>query len=103
MPTRITSTFHASSSVVSSFKARLVAPHSYSGNSNGAGIGGPEHLVIAKIDSIEVHSILKDGLKKECSIAVRGRVGGVWGVKVPVSVLHTNYIHLGRRISDSRL
>ncbi|TFK48656.1 hypothetical protein OE88DRAFT_1663726 [Heliocybe sulcata] len=57
---RVVATFHAPSSVVASVKCKL-SPEA-------------EHLVVAKPDRIEVHSLNEDGLRHECTLEIWGRV-----------------------------
>ncbi|KAJ4488025.1 CPSF A subunit region-domain-containing protein [Lentinula aciculospora] len=61
MPTRIASTFHPSSSVISSVKCSL-------------SLRELEHLVVAKLNSLQVYSILESKLQLECNLEVRGKV-----------------------------
>ncbi|KIK59844.1 hypothetical protein GYMLUDRAFT_74297 [Collybiopsis luxurians FD-317 M1] len=61
MPTRIASTFHPASSVISSVKCSLLS-------------GELEHLVIAKLNSLQVYSILESKLQLECNLEIRGKV-----------------------------
>ncbi|KAF5362887.1 hypothetical protein D9758_007154 [Tetrapyrgos nigripes] len=64
MVTRVTATFHPSSSVLSSFKCQLLSRDL-------------EHLVVAKLNSVEVYSIQPDKLRHECSLEIRGKVRSV--------------------------
>ncbi|KAF9069809.1 CPSF A subunit region-domain-containing protein [Rhodocollybia butyracea] len=61
LPTRIVSTFHQSSSVISSVKCSLSS-------------AGLEHLVVAKLNGLQVFSIRESGLQLECSLEVQGKV-----------------------------
>ncbi|GAW02345.1 uv-damaged dna-binding [Lentinula edodes] len=69
MSTRITSTFHPSSSIISSVKCSLISPDL-------------SHLVVAKLNSVSVYSILESGLQLECSVGVRGKVRVVRAVPI---------------------
>ncbi|KAJ3863624.1 CPSF A subunit region-domain-containing protein [Lentinula novae-zelandiae] len=69
MPTRIASTFHPSSSVISSVKCSLASREL-------------EHLVIAKLNSLTVYSILESKLQSECNLDVRGKVRLVRAVPI---------------------
>ncbi|KAJ3856320.1 CPSF A subunit region-domain-containing protein [Lentinula lateritia] len=69
MPTRIASTFHPSSSVISSVKCSLASREL-------------EHLVIAKLNSLTVYSILESKLQLECNLDVRGKVRLVRAVPI---------------------
>ncbi|KAI0720554.1 CPSF A subunit region-domain-containing protein [Cerioporus squamosus] len=60
---RVVGTFHPSSSVSRSVKCRLTPD--------------AEHLVVAKTDKLEVHSLQPDGMKRECIIDMWGRVVGL--------------------------
>ncbi|KAG2010117.1 pre-mRNA-splicing factor rse1, variant 2 [Coprinopsis cinerea AmutBmut pab1-1] len=67
---KIVTTFHPSSSVVSSVKCRLASRDL-------------EHLVIAKLDRIDVYSLQPSGLQHECGIDVWGRVLCVKVLPIP--------------------
>ncbi|KAJ3896557.1 CPSF A subunit region-domain-containing protein [Lentinula edodes] len=69
MPTRIASTFHPSSSVISSVKCSLASREL-------------EHLVIAKLNNLTVYSILESKLQLECNLDVRGKVRLVRAVPI---------------------
>ncbi len=72
-PTRIVSTFHQPSAVVSSCKCRLSST--------------AEHLVVAKLNAIEVHTIESTGLKHACALQIWGKVLSV--KEVPITVRST--------------
>ncbi|KAF9053599.1 hypothetical protein BDZ89DRAFT_1056185 [Hymenopellis radicata] len=72
-PTRVVSTFHASSAVVSSCKCRLTDANT-------------EHLVVAHPDNIQVYSVRDSGLVLECTTRIWGRVLSV----KPVPITDTN-------------
>ncbi|TFK20000.1 hypothetical protein FA15DRAFT_673909 [Coprinopsis marcescibilis] len=61
MAVKLVTTFHPSSSVVSSVKCRLASRDL-------------EHLVVAKLDRIDVYSLRPHGLQHECGVDVWGRV-----------------------------
>ncbi|RPD77741.1 hypothetical protein L226DRAFT_544225 [Lentinus tigrinus ALCF2SS1-7] len=63
---RVVSTFHPSSSVSRSLKCRLTPD--------------AEHLVVAKTDKLEVHSLQPDGLRRECVVDMWGRVVGLQAI-----------------------
>lgn len=65
---RVIGTFHPASSVSHSVKCGLTADKSL------------EHLVIAKTDKLEVYSLHPNGLKKECTTDMWGRVVGLQAV-----------------------
>ncbi|KAG7445774.1 uncharacterized protein BT62DRAFT_969553 [Guyanagaster necrorhizus] len=67
-PTRIVSTFHQPSAVVSSCKCRLSST--------------AEHLVVAKLNAIEVHSTESRGLKHVCTLQIWGKVLSVKAVPI---------------------
>ncbi|THV04459.1 hypothetical protein K435DRAFT_649225 [Dendrothele bispora CBS 962.96] len=71
-PTRITATFHPSSSVLSSVKCQLLS-------------ADLEHLVVAKLNSLEIYSIQPDKLRHECSLEIRGKVRSVKAIPIPNS------------------
>ncbi|KAJ7645598.1 mono-functional DNA-alkylating methyl methanesulfonate N-term-domain-containing protein [Mycena polygramma] len=64
---KIVSTFHQPSSVLCSLKCHLTA-------------NGPEHLVVAKLDGIEIYSVLPEGLKHQCRWDVWGNILAVKSV-----------------------
>ncbi|KAF5391270.1 hypothetical protein D9757_001966 [Collybiopsis confluens] len=72
MPTRTASTFHSASSVISSVKCSLLS-------------GELEHLVVAKINSLEVYSLLESKLQLECTLEIRGKVRLVRAIPVKAS------------------
>lgn len=65
---KVVTTLHRSSAVLHSLKCNLSAQ---------AELG---HLVIAKINRIEVSSIQAEGLKPECSLEIWGRVVSIRAV-----------------------
>ena len=69
---RVIGTFHPSSSVSRSVKCALTQDKSL------------EHLVVAKTDKLEVYSLRPDGLKKECSTDMWGRVVGLQAIPAKV-------------------
>lgn len=62
---KVVATFHPSSSVVSSLKCHLTPDTSL------------EHLVVAKINRIDVFSTRPEGLKHECGVDVWGRISAL--------------------------
>ncbi|KAJ7714198.1 mono-functional DNA-alkylating methyl methanesulfonate N-term-domain-containing protein [Mycena metata] len=64
---KIVSTFHHPSSVLCSLKCQLTST-------------GVEHLVVAKLDGIEVYSVEPEGLKHQCRWSVWGNVLAVKSV-----------------------
>ncbi|PBK75055.1 hypothetical protein ARMSODRAFT_929129 [Armillaria solidipes] len=67
-PTRIVSTFHQPSAAVSSCKCRLSST--------------AEHLVVAKLNAIEVHTVESTGLKHACTLQIWGKVLSVKEVPI---------------------
>ncbi|KIM43302.1 hypothetical protein M413DRAFT_444121 [Hebeloma cylindrosporum] len=61
---KIVSTFHPSSSVLSSVKCRL-------------GTRDIEHLVVAKLSRLDVYSVRSHGLQHECGVEVWGKICAV--------------------------
>ncbi|KAI0917003.1 hypothetical protein AcV5_007593 [Taiwanofungus camphoratus] len=59
---RVVATFHPSSSVVSSVKCNLTANRNL------------EHLVVAKVNRLEVFSLQAEGLRQECGVDIWGRI-----------------------------
>ncbi|OBZ68977.1 DNA damage-binding protein 1 [Grifola frondosa] len=59
---RVVATFHPPSSVTRSLKCHLTTDPAV------------EHLVVARINRLEVHSLQPDGLRHECSLEVWGRI-----------------------------
>ncbi|KAJ8080825.1 hypothetical protein PM082_017660 [Marasmius tenuissimus] len=68
-PTRVTATFHPSSSVLSSVKCSLSSRDR-------------QHLVVGKLDCLEVYSIQPDKLQLECKYQVTGKLRAVKAVPV---------------------
>lgn len=68
---KIVSTFHQPSSVIGSLKTRLASAEL-------------EHLVIAKLNRLDVFSLQPEGLKHECSLEIWGKVLSVKAI--PISV-----------------
>ncbi|KAJ3744599.1 CPSF A subunit region-domain-containing protein [Lentinula detonsa] len=77
--TRILTTFHSSSSVISSVKCSLSSASSSSTDVEDQ----YQHLVIAKLNSIQVYSIRETGLELECSVEIRGKVRAI--KRVPIA------------------
>jgi len=69
---KVISTFHPSSSVVSSLKCRL-------------GTRDIEHLVVAKLNRLDVYSVRPHGLQHECGVEVWGKVCAVKSIPLSVS------------------
>ncbi|KAJ7644328.1 CPSF A subunit region-domain-containing protein [Roridomyces roridus] len=76
---KVISTFHQPSSVLSSVKCNLDS-------------SDVQHLVVAKINSLDVYSINPEGLKQICSWAVWGNILSVKAV--PTGASHSNLIVL---------
>ncbi|PPR07110.1 hypothetical protein CVT24_010946 [Panaeolus cyanescens] len=66
---KVVSTFHKSSSVVDSLKCQLSAR-------------GVEHLVVAKLNALEVYSITPTGLHHECAIEIWGKICAVKAIPI---------------------
>lgn len=69
---KIVSTFHPSSSVLSSVKCRL-------------GARDIEHLVVAKLNRLDVYSVRSHGLQHECGVEVWGKICAVRAIPLSVS------------------
>lgn len=69
---KIVSTFHPSSAVLSSVKCRL-------------GSRDLEHLVVAKLNRLDVYSLRPHGLQHECFLNVWGKVCSVASIPISVS------------------
>ncbi|THH20561.1 hypothetical protein EW146_g835 [Bondarzewia mesenterica] len=65
---KVVTTFYPSSSVVHSLKCHLTSDRS------------TEHLVVAKINRLDVFSAQPEGLKHECSVDIWGRVASIKAV-----------------------
>jgi len=68
---KVVSTFHPSSSVLSSVKCRLSTRDL-------------EHLVVAKLNRIDVYSLRAHGLQHECGLEVWGKICSLKALKVSV-------------------
>ncbi|KAL0569702.1 hypothetical protein V5O48_012262 [Marasmius crinis-equi] len=68
-PTRVTATFHSSSSVLSSVKCSLSSRDR-------------QHLVVGKLDCLEVYSVQQDKLQLECTYQVTGKLRTVKAVAI---------------------
>jgi DNA damage-binding protein 1 len=71
---KIVSTFYKPSSVLCSVKCNLTST-------------GLEHLVVAKLDGLDVYSVQPEGLKHECRWNVWGNILSVKSVPTSVRVL----------------
>ena len=69
---KIVSTFHPSSSVLSSVKCRL-------------GTQDIEHLVVAKLNRLDVYSVRSHGLQRECGMEIWGKICAVRAIPLSVS------------------
>ncbi|KAF5360619.1 hypothetical protein D9756_004828 [Leucocoprinus leucothites] len=69
---KIVTTFHQPSSVLASLKCRLSARDI-------------EHLVVAKLNRIEVYSLQPTGVRLECSREIYGKVTAVKAIPIPKS------------------
>ncbi|KAL6302826.1 mono-functional DNA-alkylating methyl methanesulfonate N-term-domain-containing protein [Sparassis latifolia] len=67
---RVVATFHQPSSVVQSLKCRLTPDDSV------------EHLVVAKVNRLEVFSLQPEGIRRECVLEIWGRVVALRSVPV---------------------
>jgi len=74
---KIVATFHQPSSVLASVKCRL-------------SISNVEHLVVAKLNRIEVFSLQPTGVKFECSLEIFGKVTAVKAIPIPVRSLYVS-------------
>lgn len=68
---KIVTTFHQPSSVLASLKCRL-------------SICDVEHLIVAKLNRIEVFSLQPTGVRLECSLEISGKVTAVKAIPIPV-------------------
>ena len=68
---KISSTFHPSSSVISSTKCRLASRDL-------------EHLVVAKLHRVDVYSLRPHGLQHECGLDIWGIVCSVKPISISV-------------------
>lgn len=73
---KIISTFHPSSSVISSVKCQL-------------GSRDLEHLVVAKINRLDVYSLRPHGLQRECGVNIWGKTCSVKSIRISVGPIHT--------------
>ena len=81
---KVVATFHPPSSVVSTVKCRLASRDL-------------EHLVVAKVNRVDVYSLQKHGLQHECGVDVWGKVLCVKAIPISVSLrtlLDETLIHL---------
>jgi DNA damage-binding protein 1 len=69
---KVVTTFHPPSAVVSSLKCKLSADLDI------------EHLVVAKLDRLDVFSCRPDGLRHECGLEMWGRILSVKAIPVKV-------------------
>jgi DNA damage-binding protein 1 len=80
---KVVSTFHPSSSVLSSLKCRL-------------GTRDIEHLVVAKLSRLDVYSVRPHGLQHECGVEVWGKICSVKAIPLSVSrvplTIPSNYL-----------
>ncbi|KAF8650163.1 hypothetical protein AX16_005397 [Volvariella volvacea WC 439] len=67
---RVVATFHPPSSVLGSIKCSLSTPEL-------------DHLVVAKLNRIEVHSLQPHGLQLECATEILGRIHCVKAIPIP--------------------
>jgi len=74
---KVISTFHPSSSVLSSIKCRLTSR-------------GLEHLVIAKLSRIDVYSVQPRELQHECGLDVSGKICSIKPLPISVSMKPCN-------------
>ncbi|KAF9485871.1 hypothetical protein BDN70DRAFT_870784 [Pholiota conissans] len=74
---KIVSTFHLPSSVLSSAKCRL-------------GARDLEHLVVAKINRLDVYSLRSHGLQRECGLNVWGKICSVKAIRVSAYETRSN-------------
>lgn len=68
---KIVTTFHQPSSVLASLKCRLSSKNI-------------EHLVVAKLNRIQVYSIRPTGVQQECFLEIHGKVATVKAIPIPV-------------------
>jgi len=69
---KVVSTFHPSSSVISSVKCRLTTKDL-------------EHLVVAKLNRLDVYSVRPHGLQHECGLDIWGKICSVKALPLSVS------------------
>lgn len=68
---KIVTTFHQPSAVLSSVKCQLAR-------------GDLEHLVVARLNRIDVYSLQPHGLQRECGVEIWGKVRSVKAIPIPV-------------------
>jgi DNA damage-binding protein 1 len=76
---RIVTTFHQPSSVLASVRCRLSARDA-------------DHLVVAKLNRVEVYSLRSAGTSLECSLEVYGKVAAVKAIPISVKI---HLVHTG--------
>jgi DNA damage-binding protein 1 len=76
---KIVTTFHQPSSVLGSLKCRLSTRDL-------------DHLVVTKLNRVEVYSLQSTGVKLECSLEIYGKLAAVKAIPIPVS----SYVHVLR-------
>lgn len=72
---KVVTTFHPPSSVAHSLKCTLSSDQSL------------QHLVVAKLNALEVYSAQPDGLRLECTTEIYGRVSAIRNITKNVSIL----------------
>lgn len=70
---KLVTTFHPPSSVSGSLKCTLTSDSEFG------------HLVVAKINRVEVSSITREGLRPECEFEIWGRILAIRAIPVGVS------------------
>jgi DNA damage-binding protein 1 len=70
---KIVATFHQPSSVLASLRCRLSTRDI-------------EHLVVAKLNRVEVYSLQPTGASHDCSLEVYGKVAAVKAIPIPVNI-----------------
>ena len=90
---RVVATFHPPSSVVQSIKCRLNPADDL------------EYLVVAKTNRLEVYSLQAEGLHRECSTEIWGRVVALRALSVDVSAITigTIYVHASELTHSRRI
>jgi hypothetical protein len=72
---KVLTTFHSPSSVSHSLKCRLISDLNI------------EHLVVTKVNRIDIYTLQATGLRHECDLEVWGKVLSIKAIPVPVCMM----------------
>jgi hypothetical protein len=86
LPMKVVTTFHPPSAVLCSLKCKLDVVDS-----------NREHLVVAKLNRLDVFSCRPDGLHHECGLEVWGRILSIKAIPVKVSLSGLFFGNASRR------